>query len=228
MEENNDLSKEAAKDVVEVFEYYKSVFKTRVRLTPLKKQKIATRLKSFSKEELFKAIDNLSKSPFHNGVNDRGRCYNQIEFVFRNDDKTEEWVNKFNRPENATTRMFGDALIENYAIAYKRYMGAEIHIGAEEEQTFYACAKQLLDYGINQYHAPQAIMLAFFLLDWRSDKSVSGFVQRMPWLMVVSPVCKERALSFTRDLMKRRGETSLPSTTEEAVRLLEKVGLTYD
>lgn len=223
-EEENKLTD----DIIEVFEYYRRVIGKRVRFTPTKIKKIRARLKSFSKEELFRAIDNISKSPFHNGVNDRGQCYNSIEFLFRSDDKTEEWVERYDKPSNGHVRLLGEALIENYKISYQRYLHGPVILNVEDEQAFYSCAQRILDAGYDQYHVPQAFMLAFFLLDYKDDKSVSGFVYRLPWLLAISPVCRERALSFTRQLLKKQGVTALPASTDEAVRILEKSGLTYD
>lgn len=58
------------------------------KLTPKRKAKLQARLKDVGEEILFKAIDNVSRSAFHNGDNDRGwkadldwiiKSYEQVE-----------------------------------------------------------------------------------------------------------------------------------------------------
>jgi hypothetical protein len=45
------------------------------------------------------AIDRFARSPFHNGQNDRGKKYLDIELLFRSDDYFAKWLDDDNFTE---------------------------------------------------------------------------------------------------------------------------------
>ena len=57
---------------------------------------IIDRLKTFSKDDLFLAADNLSKSDWHRGrdPNSKGKEYCEPTFLYRNDQMIDTWKNK--------------------------------------------------------------------------------------------------------------------------------------
>jgi len=80
--------------IMSVYDYYNQKIKKLRKLTPLRKQKIKSRLEDkFSVEELKKAIDNLANSDFHMGNNPDGKTYNELEWLFHSYERTEKWVN---------------------------------------------------------------------------------------------------------------------------------------
>jgi hypothetical protein len=79
-------------EVSQIIEYFNSLFSTKFRVTPERSKKIKLRLKTYTIDEIKKAIYNLSKSKFHNGENDRG-WRATIDFITRNDEKIDEFLN---------------------------------------------------------------------------------------------------------------------------------------
>jgi len=75
-----------------IAQYFNKVFSKQYRLTPDRTKRIKLRLKSYTVDEIKKAIDNLKQSKFHNGENDR--CWKAtIDFIIRNDEKIDEFLN---------------------------------------------------------------------------------------------------------------------------------------
>lgn len=84
-----------------VFVYWQSVMsKQQSRFTVNRKNKINTRLKNYSEEQIKKAIDGCKRSKFHMGKNDQRTEYNGIEHICRNDEKVEYFMNIGNRASN--------------------------------------------------------------------------------------------------------------------------------
>lgn len=80
-------------DVVCVFSYWqKTMTKPLARLDSSRREKIKTRLKNYSSDQLKKAIDGCASSEYHMGQNDSNKQYNTIDLIFRNDSKTEEFI----------------------------------------------------------------------------------------------------------------------------------------
>lgn len=79
-------------EVSQIIEYFNSLFNTKFRVTPERSKKIKLRLKTYSLDEIKLAINNLSKSKFHNGDNDRG-WRATIDFIIKNDEKIDEFLN---------------------------------------------------------------------------------------------------------------------------------------
>lgn len=67
--------------------------KRNYRLTDKRKAKILSRLKDCGYEMCAKAINNIGKSDFHKGENDRNWVAH-LEWIFNSVEKTEEWANK--------------------------------------------------------------------------------------------------------------------------------------
>jgi hypothetical protein len=82
-----------------IIEYFNKLFLRQYRLTPDRSKKIKLRLKSYTLDEIKKAIDNLKQSKFHNGENDRGWIAT-IDFLIRNDEKIDEFLNSKQSGEN--------------------------------------------------------------------------------------------------------------------------------
>jgi len=67
-------------------------FKTQYTVTSGRDKKLSQRLKKFTLEEILKAIENLSKSNFHTGDNDRGWKADP-DFLIRSDEQIDKWLN---------------------------------------------------------------------------------------------------------------------------------------
>jgi hypothetical protein len=74
-------------------ETFKGVWKRPLRLTSDRRDKIKTRLKSFSEDEIREAIANLRTSKYHLGENQNGTIYATPEFLFRSDSQIDKWMN---------------------------------------------------------------------------------------------------------------------------------------
>jgi len=72
--------------------YFNEKFKTSYQVTSERVKKLTIRLKMFTLEEILKALDNLSKSEFHQGDNDRGWKADP-DFLIRNDEQIDKWLN---------------------------------------------------------------------------------------------------------------------------------------
>lgn len=75
-----------------IFEHWQETVKGKstARFTPGRRSKIEARQRSFSEEELLRAIDEAARDPFLNGENDRQRSYTDFKTIFRSDEKVEE------------------------------------------------------------------------------------------------------------------------------------------
>ena len=75
-----------------LFEFWQKVMnKSNVKLSTGRKSKITARLKDYSFDEIYQAIENCSKSKFHMGMNDNNKQYNDIELICRNCEKLESF-----------------------------------------------------------------------------------------------------------------------------------------
>jgi hypothetical protein len=83
-----------SEDVRRVFEYWRSRTGRgqRVRLTSKRRRHINARLKTFSAEELCRAVDGLMRSDWHTGQNPSGVTYTEISHVFGNEERTERFL----------------------------------------------------------------------------------------------------------------------------------------
>jgi len=89
-----------SEDVARVFSYWqKTMNKPLAKLDVSRKQKIKTRLQTYSIEDLKKAIDGCASSEYHMGKNNDNKIYNNIDLIFRNDSKTEEFIDLLSDPK---------------------------------------------------------------------------------------------------------------------------------
>ena len=91
-----ESKEEESKEIQEVWDFYLSTFDgiyNARKLTKTRKAHIRRRLKSFSLAEIKKAVFNIRKSDWHIGKNPNGKFYATPEFIFKNDEKIEEWLN---------------------------------------------------------------------------------------------------------------------------------------
>jgi hypothetical protein len=80
-------------NVEKYVEKYNELFNREFRTTDGRKRKLKARLKTYSMEQILKSLKNLSQSPFHRGVNDRG-WQADPDFLIRNDEQVDKWLNK--------------------------------------------------------------------------------------------------------------------------------------
>lgn len=96
-EKENSPAPPAVAAVRRVMEHYNrrfgDIWSRPLKLTKERSEKIKARLRTFTEEELCRAIDNIRSSPFHCGENDRGQVYAAPEFIFRNDAMVDKWLN---------------------------------------------------------------------------------------------------------------------------------------
>lgn len=72
-------------------------------LTPNRQSKLRNRLKNFTKDQILTAATNLSHSKFHMGFNDQKTKYATVDFILKNDERVEKWLNE--DPERARIEM---------------------------------------------------------------------------------------------------------------------------
>jgi hypothetical protein len=95
--DNNEKNEKNKKECQEVFDYYGNVFSglySRLTLTVRRKNLICDRLEhGYSVDQIKKAINNIRTSSFHCGENDKGLFYASIEFLCKDDEHLENWIN---------------------------------------------------------------------------------------------------------------------------------------
>ncbi len=86
--------------VLKIFAYWQTVLKhSKAKLDANRTRCIVNALKlGFTEEELKKAIDGLSKSPYHMGNNDRNTVYDDIDLIFRNAKYIEKFMSYSDNP----------------------------------------------------------------------------------------------------------------------------------
>lgn len=92
---NNYINKEKIykKESILFIEKFNLLFGTKYQLTKGREEKLKLRLKSFMLDDILLAVENLSKSKFHTGDNDRGWRADP-DFLLRNDEQIDKWINK--------------------------------------------------------------------------------------------------------------------------------------
>lgn len=99
--EENISGEEAVADepqdpIRQVFDHWVEVSGYSAKLTAGRRAKIKRRLDTFSVEELIQAIDGGHLDPFYLGQNNRGKKYNWIETLLKNDEAVERHITTFN------------------------------------------------------------------------------------------------------------------------------------
>lgn len=79
----------------EYIQTFNRLFKRDYRATTGRKDRLAARLKTFTLEQILKAVENLSKSKFHQGDNDRNWVADP-DFLIRNDEQIDKWLQRIN------------------------------------------------------------------------------------------------------------------------------------
>lgn len=88
--------------VSEIFAYWQSAMNSpRSKLGADKKKKILTALKTYSIEEIKKAILGCAMTPFNMGDNDRQTKYNGLELILRNSEKIDKFISHADNPPAA-------------------------------------------------------------------------------------------------------------------------------
>lgn len=102
---NSNITKKENTDTQTLIDLYNSKFEKNTRPTPQKKTLIKRMLKSYTLEELKKAITICSQSRFHQGKNDRGWVAD-FNYIFRNEEQIDKMLNlnseKYLTPDNKT------------------------------------------------------------------------------------------------------------------------------
>jgi hypothetical protein len=90
-----------AVDPVEVvFTYWQeNTANQRSSLTALRRSKIKARLQRYTVPQILSAIDGCNRSPHHQGHNDSGTIYNDIELICRDDTKLEKFISYNDRTQ---------------------------------------------------------------------------------------------------------------------------------
>lgn len=94
-----------AEKVRTVFERWKELRGTAVKLTSGRRNKIRARLKTYTVEQLVRALENAAGDKWLRGDNERGTDYFRPETVFKNDEAVEHWLEP--KPNNRRPRNGG-------------------------------------------------------------------------------------------------------------------------
>ena len=79
--------------VEDIFAYWQQVMdKPRAKLTPGRKTKVAARLENYSVADIKQAILGCRATPWNMGQNPQGTLYNSLEFICRNDEQVERFI----------------------------------------------------------------------------------------------------------------------------------------
>lgn len=98
-EKKTEKKKENNTDVSEVYKAYEETFKKEVRVKNSERnQKIKTRLKTFSLEEIKKSFKNASKDAFLCGDNKENKFYANLDYFIRNDANIEKYLDGASGP----------------------------------------------------------------------------------------------------------------------------------
>lgn len=80
-------------ELEEFIKVFNSMFDKSYRVTDGRKKKWSSRRKNFELDQIYKALENLSQSPWHRGVNERG-WQADPDFLLRSDEQIDTWSNK--------------------------------------------------------------------------------------------------------------------------------------
>lgn len=79
-------------DIATVHQSYIEKFgRKRYQLSPTRKALIARRIKSYSLQEVLKAVENAAADPWQRGDNERGYI-GDLEHILKSDESTEKWI----------------------------------------------------------------------------------------------------------------------------------------
>lgn len=83
---------EKSKEIDVFIDKFNECFGKSYKVTNGRTIKLKVRLKVYKMDQILKAVENLSRSPWHVGVNDRGWQANP-DFLIRNDEQIDKWLN---------------------------------------------------------------------------------------------------------------------------------------
>jgi esterase/lipase len=113
-------TKEIKEDIYCIFDHYCEVFQgyyKTLSLTPARIKHINARLEKYSAEQIKLAISNIRTSKYHLGEDEKNdKFYATLEFICRNDETLEKWINHI--PKKSTNTNTNKAL-ELYQKALK-------------------------------------------------------------------------------------------------------------
>lgn len=95
---DNKENKDNNKDIDVFISHFNKSFNAQYRTTTGRYGKLKARLQVFKMDELLNAVDNLAKSKFHKGDNDRGWVADP-DFILRSDEQIDKWNVKTNTKE---------------------------------------------------------------------------------------------------------------------------------
>lgn len=128
--------------VQEVYDHYitvwRDVFPRGPILTPARRKKIASRLKTYSVDELKRAIEACHASPWMRGENEKGQPYGTIDYLMRSDEIVDRWLqvaearvreppkhgmSRWDIPDEPTSRVLTNSDIDRLIVEAQRKEG---------------------------------------------------------------------------------------------------------
>lgn len=223
---NSDVS--AAKIASDIMLYYNKVFCKRCQVTSGRTRKIRARLRSFTPEQIMRAIENLKRSPFHNGKNPQGREYNSPEFLFRNDEQIERWVNYYKEPDDDRVKSTCEGLKKYYGLLLGKYFDMVPAYDADDESVLKRCSEMMVERGLVGERAAHSVMLSFFMAEYGEDKTLEHLISRFDHIIMVAPYSKKQAPKFIRSVYRKRSINKVVSQEEAISLLLNELGYSFD
>jgi phage replication O-like protein O len=98
-----DNTKDNTKEIQVVVDFFNKKFGKTYRVTKGRENKLRLRLNNYTLDEILQAIDNLSRSKFHRGENDR-RWSADPDFILRSDEQIDKWL-AVSRPLKVENRL---------------------------------------------------------------------------------------------------------------------------
>jgi hypothetical protein len=100
----NDTNKDNIMSDFDIFiDKFNVLFGKKYRDTADRRKKYYSRKKTYTAEEILQALENLSKSDFHKGKNDRGWSADP-DFLLRSDSMIDKWINTLQNGHMAAER----------------------------------------------------------------------------------------------------------------------------
>lgn len=100
---DNSQKENKSEEFNNFLEEFNRLFQKNYRHTDDREKRYISRRKTYSTEEILQALENLSKSDFHKGKNDRGWCADP-DFLLRNDSMIDKWINTLQNGHMAAER----------------------------------------------------------------------------------------------------------------------------
>jgi hypothetical protein len=102
-----EMSKKYTNEIHEIFGYWQSVMNhPNAKLDKKRERAILNSLKKYSLEEIKLAVDGCKKSSYHQGSNQNGKVYDDIELICRNSSTTESFINHITEKIKKSSQSF--------------------------------------------------------------------------------------------------------------------------